>query len=219
MNSGITSEKKRLRVEFERLLGQKDFFDLIGRSSSLRGYFETFVQEIAGTLSGRCLVSFIPFSTEPQIQVEKESQDEPYRVAYVRVDDWSTRTMSSRLARRDLPGQWEDVEIPGGKRIFQPMEGQPRCTPEEVGVILVPGLAFGRNGARLGRGAGFYDRFLNAHPHALRAGVAFSDQVLDSLPEDPHDQRMDIVLTDAGMISMNSYGEWKKHGIMGSRAT
>jgi 5-formyltetrahydrofolate cyclo-ligase len=219
MNPGVTAEKKRLRGEFERLLGQKDFFDLIGRSSSLRGYFETFVQEIAGPLSGRCLVSFIPFSTEPQIQVESESQGEPYRVAYVRVDDWSTRTMSSRLARRDLPGQWEDVEIPGGKRIFQPMDGQPRCAPEEVRVILVPGLAFGRNGSRLGRGAGFYDRFLSAHPNALRAGVAFSDQVLDSLPEDPHDQRMDILLTDAGMVCMNSYGEWKKHGTMGSRAT
>ncbi len=219
MNPGVTAEKKRLRGEFERLLGQKDFFDLIGRSSSLRGYFESFIQEIAGPLSRRCLVSFIPFSTEPQIQVEKETQDEPYRVAYVRIDDWSTRTMSSRLARRDLPGQWEDVEIPGGKRIFQPMDAQPRCTLGEVGVILVPGLAFGRNGARLGRGAGFYDRFLSAHPHALRAGIAFSDQVLDSLPEDPHDQRMDILLTDAGMICMNSYGEWKKHGTMGSRAT
>jgi 5,10-methenyltetrahydrofolate synthetase len=219
MKGSVSTEKKRLRADFDRLLGTKDFFDLIGRSSSLRGYFENFIQEIAAPLSRRCLVSFIPFSTEPQIQVEKETQDEPYRVAYVRVDDWSTRTMSARLARRDLPGQWEDVEIPGGKRIFQPMDGQPRCAPEEVGVILVPGLAFGRNGSRLGRGAGFYDRFLNAHPHALRAGVAFSDQVLDSLPEDPHDQRMDILLTDAGMICMNSYGEWKKQGIIQSRAT
>ncbi len=219
MNGPIAAEKKRLRGEFNRLLGQKDFFDLIGRSDTLRGHFENFVREIAMPLSGRSLVSFIPFSTEPQVQVERESQDEPYRVAYVRIDDWASRTLSARWARRDLPGQWEDIEIPGGKRIFQPMDSQPRCAPEQVGVILVPGLAFGRNGSRLGRGAGFYDRYLSAHPHALRAGIAFSDQLLDSLPEDPHDQRMDILLTDAGMVCMNSYGEWKKHGIMKTRAT
>jgi len=219
MSGPSAAEKTRLRGEFDRLLGQKDFFDLIGRSATLREHFESFIQEIATLLAGRCLVSFIPFSTEPQVQVERESQDEPYQVAYVRVDDWKSRAISARLARRDLPGQWEDIEIPGGKRIFQPMDAQPRCAPEQVGVILVPGLAFGRNGSRLGRGAGFYDRFLNAHPHALRVGIAFSDQMLDALPEDPHDQRMDILLTDAGVIRMNSYGEWKKHGIIQSRAT
>lgn len=219
MRGSVAAEKKRLRGEFDRLLGQKDFFDLIGHSATLRSHFESFIQEIATPLAGRCLVSFIPFSTEPQVQVERESQDEPYRVAYVRIEDWPSRAMSARQARRDLPGQWEDIEIPGGKRIFQPMDAQPRCALEQVGVVLVPGLAFARNGARLGRGAGFYDRFLIEHSHALRVGVAFSDQVLDSLPEDPHDQRMDILLTDAGVVRMNSYGEWEKHGIIQSRAT
>lgn len=219
MSGPIAAEKKRLRGEFDRLLGQKDFFDLIGRSATLRGHFESFIEEVASTISARYLVSFIPFSTEPQVQVEREAQDEPYRVAYVRVDDWSSRSMSARLARRDLPGQWEDVEIPGGRRIFQPMDTQARCDPQDVSIILVPGLAFGRDGSRLGRGAGFYDRFLSAHPDALRAGIAYSDQVLDTLPEDPHDQRMDILLTDAGVIRMNSYGEWKKSGTMTSRAT
>ena len=63
--------------------------------------------------------------------------------------------------------------------------------------MLVPGLAFARDGARLGRGGGFYDRLL-AGPQlrARRVGVCFEVQIVEAMPLEEHDQRVDEVLTE-----------------------
>jgi 5-formyltetrahydrofolate cyclo-ligase len=73
--------------------------------------------------------------------------------------------------------------------------------PGEVDVVVTPGLAFDRRGCRLGYGGGHYDRYLGRlRPHALRVGVAFSIQILDKVPAEPGDQRVHVVVTDAGVI-------------------
>jgi 5,10-methenyltetrahydrofolate synthetase len=71
-------------------------------------------------------------------------------------------------------------------------------TLDSVGVVLVPGLAFDRTGARLGRGGGFYDRLL-ARPEFLLAqkiAVCLQMQILDSVPIEPHDAHVDIIVTE-----------------------
>jgi 5-formyltetrahydrofolate cyclo-ligase len=65
-------------------------------------------------------------------------------------------------------------------------------TPE---VLLVPGLGFTRSCDRLGRGKGFYDRYLERFS-GVRVGIAFSLQVLDRLPKEEHDQALDYLVTD-----------------------
>ena len=66
-----------------------------------------------------------------------------------------------------------------------------------IDVVLVPGIAFTRLGARVGRGAGFFDRFL-AHraARAIKIGIAFTFQVVESLPVESHDVKLDIVVSD-----------------------
>jgi len=68
--------------------------------------------------------------------------------------------------------------------------------PGAVDLILVPGLGFTREGDRLGRGGGFYDRLL-AHPRmrAVKIGVCFDVQLLETLPTEPHDARVDRVIS------------------------
>ncbi len=96
--------------------------------------------------------------------------------------------------------------VPGPYDILQPADGNP-WPPGQIDLIVVPALAFSRNGGRLGRGAGFYDRFLlrardrtcggqNALP--LAVGLAFEEQVLDELPMFDHDQPIDILVSDKG---------------------
>jgi 5-formyltetrahydrofolate cyclo-ligase len=71
-------------------------------------------------------------------------------------------------------------------------------------VILVPGVAFTRAGARLGRGAGYYDRFLaGADPAAVKVGLAFSSQIVPELPEEPFDVRLDRLVTESAVIFCN----------------
>lgn len=65
-------------------------------------------------------------------------------------------------------------------------------------LILTPLLAFDDFGARLGQGGGFYDRTFAALPDAIRVGFAYDGQRLESIPMQPHDQRLHGVLTEAG---------------------
>ena len=66
-----------------------------------------------------------------------------------------------------------------------------------IDLVLVPGIAFTRNGGRMGRGFGFFDRFL-AHraPSAIKIGIAFRFQIVESLPIESHDVELDLVVTD-----------------------
>ena len=69
--------------------------------------------------------------------------------------------------------------------------------PATIDTVLIPGSVFDPSGGRLGYGGGFYDRFLTeAAPRAIRLGVAFELQLVDQVPMEPHDQYMDILVTE-----------------------
>jgi len=75
----------------------------------------------------------------------------------------------------------------------------PASDPAEADVVVVPGVAFSPSGDRLGRGGGFYDRFLSLTPGATRIGVCLEQFVVAELPVEAHDVPMDFVVTDASV--------------------
>ena len=77
----------------------------------------------------------------------------------------------------------------------EPLPDAPQAALEAIDLVLVPGLAFSPDGIRLGRGQGYYDRFLARMP-AFRIGLAFDAQIIPILPADAHDQRVHAVLTE-----------------------
>ncbi len=81
---------------------------------------------------------------------------------------------------------------PGAWNLHEPIGNEPRV-PD---LVLVPGLAFDANGSRLGRGRGFYDRWLAAHPTVVTVGVCFDFQIVPQIPMELHDRRMDFVVTE-----------------------
>jgi 5-formyltetrahydrofolate cyclo-ligase len=75
---------------------------------------------------------------------------------------------------------------------------------EELGAALVcvPGVAFTPAAARLGRGGGYYDRLLAAlSAEAVTAGLGYSFQLINRLPEDLHDRRLDLVVTESAVYA------------------
>ncbi len=62
-------------------------------------------------------------------------------------------------------------------------------------LLIIPGLAFGKKGERLGRGKGFYDRYLENFS-GIKVGVCFQEQIFDEIPMGPNDQYVDYVVTD-----------------------
>lgn len=106
-----------------------------------------------------------------------------------------------------LPLQWAEYQ-PGTLQpaSFGLREPAPPYLPAETvsqaAVILVPALSVDRSGARLGRGAGFYDRTLSAAPAGTKlVAVVRDDELLDELPAEPHDIRMTHVMTPTGGIA------------------
>ena len=215
----VSQNKANLRAQYLQQLANQDFFSLIEKSSQLTEQFQRFVRHNQSVFQHRFVVSFYPFESEVQLNIESESREEPFQVAYVRIVDWKEGVMNAHPARRDTPEQWEEYLLKNGTRIFHPAATQRICAPEEICVILVPGLAFTPVGGRLGRGAGFYDRFLARYPQALRIGVGFHDQVSETLPADPWDQSLDVIMTNQKIYEMKTYAEWQKLGKIGSRST
>ena len=72
----------------------------------------------------------------------------------------------------------------------------PETTPAPKGdLIIVPGVAFSKKGERLGYGGGFYDRFLEHHK-VYTIGVAYDFQIMNSLPTEEHDRKLNEIITN-----------------------
>ena len=66
-----------------------------------------------------------------------------------------------------------------------------------IDLVVIPGLGFDESGNRIGRGAGFYDRFLADNQFSgFRCGLAFEDQVLNTIPVSDHDMSVDLLVTE-----------------------
>ncbi len=108
--------------------------------------------------------------------------------------DWEKKTMHPAQIR----SLKKDIQI-GQYGLRSP---NAHCTPvpdAQITLALIPGLGFDSSGRRLGRGAGFYDRWIetrqkNKEPITL-LGVCFDEQIVEQIPTDPHDQLMNQVVT------------------------
>ena len=87
-----------------------------------------------------------------------------------------------------------------GKLVKEPVlgveepQGPEFSHADMINVIIVPGVAFDADGNRMGRGKGFYDKFLRK-AHALKVGVCFAEQVAAEIPTDHHDLPMDLIVS------------------------
>ncbi|WP_135457918.1 5-formyltetrahydrofolate cyclo-ligase [Mycobacterium sp. DL99] len=149
--------------------------------------------------SGQTVCAYVPAGSEPGSQALLDA-----------LLELGVRVLLP-VARKDedgrgLPMQWG--QYAPGKLVaaeFGLREPAPPWLPAgriaDAEVVLVPALAVDRNGNRLGRGAGFYDRSLiYAAPHARLVAVVRDDELVDELPADPHDVRMTHALTPSGGI-------------------
>ena len=118
----------------------------------------------------------------------------PPRFCYPRIEAGGMSFFEVQSLGDLIPARWHP-------RIREPLFAPARLIqPEEIDLILIPGLAFTPDGQRLGRGGGFYDRYLARLPaRATKLGVCFQCQVVESLPSEAHDQRMDAIVTENGI--------------------
>lgn len=91
---------------------------------------------------------------------------------------------------------------PGKYGILEPLSNIKAVETSHTNLILVPGRVFGIQGQRIGRGKGYYDKFLEKTNQAIRIGIGFESQVTTAnIPQFEHDQKMDFILTEKRLIS------------------
>ena len=120
-------------------------------------------------------------------------------VPYCTVDDKGANTLGLwHLTSMDelIVGKWKILEPPKARW------GEPdkEVDPRELELVMVPGVAFTRDGTRMGNGQGYYDRLLNrVRPDAPLIALAYECQIFPELPVGPHDIYMDKVITEAAV--------------------
>jgi 5-formyltetrahydrofolate cyclo-ligase len=122
-------------------------------------------------------------------------------VPYCTVDDAGANKLGLwRLQAMDelTVGTWSILEPPRARWGEAGKEVDPRA----LDLVMVPGVAFGRDGARMGNGQGYYDRLLDrVRPDAPLIAVAYECQLFSDLVVSPHDVYMDKVVTEEGVYT------------------
>ena len=141
--------------------------------------------------SARMVAVFAPQPREPDVEM-LWSRAAGKSFAYPRVED-------GRLDLFRVDSLYELA--PGAFGVREPAADPAHAvSPDALDLILVPGVAFTRDGARLGRGGGFYDRLLASFPaHVCKIGVCFDSQIVAELPTESHDQHVDFIATESGL--------------------
>ncbi|WP_028254696.1 5-formyltetrahydrofolate cyclo-ligase [Veillonella magna] len=140
------------------------------------------------------IMAYLAMPKEANLDTVIERAIAAGKEVYVPVCVTSTDMVAAHLQSLD------DVER-GVLNIRIPRPGYTMCAPEDLDLILVPGVAFDEKGGRMGMGAGYYDRFLAKATKARCVGVCWDMQVLaDAIPMEAHDCPVDALITNIRTI-------------------
>ena len=144
------------------------------------------LEALADFKAARCVAAFCALPDEPATEEALARWSACKRVVVPRVEgdtmqfyDYSPAAMQA-----------------GAFGIAEPAVAGLPCSPAEIDLIVVPGTAFTLAGARLGRGRGYYDKYLaSAGFRAVKIGVCYAHQIVAELPVEAHDVFMDKVIS------------------------
>ena len=197
----IAAQKKAVRAEVRARLAALDGPQIEGKSQSLaERLFAT-----SWWSDGQWVFIYIPMGGEVDTRfIVSRAYREGKQVAIPRMEggDLAFYFYDGRTENL-LPNQFGILEPDPAWKLVDPFAP----TGKRL-LILTPGLAFDRQGRRLGRGKGYYDRFLHgvrgAHPAGSTSwavGLCFAEQLVEQVPVSDHDELLDGIVTDREVIS------------------
>ena len=168
--------KKRRREADEETLHEKSL-QILERFRQLSAYKDAFL-----------LLAYVDAKREVETRLLMRcAWDDGKKVAVPRVDGDGIMHFYYLRSLKDLE--------PGAFGIMEPRIDCRICEPEE-GLLLMPGVAFDEQGHRVGYGGGYYDRYLEKHPHLIHIALAFEFQIFPEVPSEKHDICPDLIVTE-----------------------
>ncbi len=139
-----------------------------------------------------CVMLYLPLASEIDVLPAALEAFRAGRTVCVPHVDWDRGDMAP-VAIRSFDDTLLEADGPG---VRTPANGRP-VNPETIDLVVVPALAYDTAGRRLGRGGGYYDRFLpRLRRTAVRVGLVFDRQVIEAVPAEPHDVPVATLVTD-----------------------
>lgn len=181
----IQQEKKRLREQMKHDLQKKAL--LYNNSYAILNQLEL----LPAWMEAKTVLLYAPLPHEPNLLPLLKKMD--HRFFFPRIEG-----SELTLFEWSPTSSW----VQGAHHIQEPDPQTWRLASlSEIDLALIPGLAFDKEGGRLGWGKGYFDRLL-ASPlcHALKIGVAWPWQIVAAIPKEPHDIRMDIIMTSKRVL-------------------
>jgi 5-formyltetrahydrofolate cyclo-ligase len=181
------SVKKELRQRLRKVISEIALEQI--ESKSLRACHRLFEQ--SEFVKAEVIMVFLSLPVEVDTSpIVLRAWQERKRVLAPKVS-WSQR----RMMPVEIRSLSDDLAV-SQMGIREPIAGLP-FPVSLIDLVIVPGLAFDEFGNRLGRGRGFYDRFLsNPDFHGVACALAFEEQIVQSVPVGPLDRHVDLIVTD-----------------------
>lgn len=174
-------EKKEIRREVRRRIAE---IDAPSRALAAERIFSQ-IETLEPFREARCIALFAAMKDEvPTDFALRRWRDMGKRIVVPRVEGDVMRFYDYAPERMQT----------GAFGIEEPM-GDEECSCTDIDIMIVPARAFTRRGERLGRGGGFYDKYMSLNGfRAYKVGIAFSCQIFDAIPTDAHDIIVDEVV-------------------------
>jgi 5-formyltetrahydrofolate cyclo-ligase len=144
--------------------------------------------------SAHTILFFAPLADELDIWELLEKCTAARKICALPAFNPATQSYSARIIFNPAT----DV-VTGKFGVREPLDSCAEIAFNQFDLVLVPGMAFDLNGNRLGRGRGFYDRIL-AEASGVKCGVAYDFQLLESIPTEPHDAKVNFIFTPSRCV-------------------
>ena len=190
---GMDAEKRAARA---RARDARDGVDVAERRLAAQALSHALL-ELPELLSARVVLAYaaLPSEIDPAPAIWR-LRARGAAIAYPRIE--APGILAMHLVSHEL----ELIAGPFG--LAQPSEHAPRAARDTIDAVILPGVAFDECGRRLGYGGGYYDRLLpTLRPDCLRIGIAFDEQLQETIPAEEHDARVHILVTPSRVIRMS----------------
>ena len=187
-------EKKKIR---EQILDNKEKMDEI----TLKSYSDSIIDQLYNTdyyKKSKTIMTFISFGAEVDTHefIKTSIANGKRIVVPITIPETKQLKLSQVL-------DFNHLEI-GFYNILTPKKEFIRYVdPSEVDLIIVPGVAFDRDGYRIGYGGGYYDRFLSKLDHVTKISLAFDMQLIPKVPHESFDIAVNYIITEKELIKCN----------------
>lgn len=191
-SSDVEKAKKLLRQQMSQMRGELSRQEQSRRSAQAAQH----LLELQPLTNSRTILAFYPFRDEIDTRPFLEAAGRRGQEVWLPLTDPACRRIHPHVYRG------RDSLRRGAYGILEPdPEQAPPADPERLDAVVVPGLAFDRSGGRLGYGGGYYDRFLADLSHRpLLVGLAYSIQLVESVPRERHDIPLHYLVTEDGVL-------------------